>query len=81
MIRRPFPAWPAGVLPSAQYLLGGERSRTMHSAYSVGHSGDNECPSGTFQRRPYPKSDFLGAMSMRSTYPVRHPIADEDKCA
>ncbi len=68
MIRRPFPAWPAAVLPSAQYLLGGERSRTMHSTYSVGHSG-------TFQRHPYPKSDILGAMSMR------HPIADEDKCA
>ncbi len=74
MIRRPFPAWPAAVLPSAQYLLGGERSRTMHSTYSVGHSG-------TFQRHPYPKSDILGAMSMRSTYSVRHPIADEDKCA
>ena len=61
--------------PCAQHLLGGERSRTS------GHSGDNECPSGTFQSLPHPKSDILGAMPMHSTYSVRHLIADYDKCA
>ena len=47
----------------------GERSRTS------GHSGDNECPSGTFQSLPHPKSDILGALSLR------HLIAGYDKCA
>ena len=47
----------------------GERSRTS------GHSGDNEYPSGTFQRLPHPKSDILGALSLR------HLIAGYDKCA
>jgi hypothetical protein len=47
---------------------------------TIGHSGDNECPSGTFQRLPHPKSDILGAMPMCSTYSVRHLIAGYEKC-
>jgi hypothetical protein len=56
-------------LPLPLCELCGERSRTSS------HSGDNECPSGTFQRLPHPKSDILGAM------PIHHLIADYDKCA